>query len=739
MAAFLVVAFSLAGVAQSLPEGTTPEMIKQMLAQKGYNVTDADMQRLKQQYTSNQAKLGSRQPGKAPDSLAVSDSAKSASAADSLRKIQKPAEIVSVYENIVNNVVLDPDSLLKNLPIFGLDVFANTKQAGFVPPDYLATPADYPVGPGDEIIVSLWGRLNEEYRLTVDREGAINIPHVGPVAVAGLTFADLQKNILDNVQKIEGVQATVSMGELRSIGVYVVGEVKTPGLYTVSSLSNVTNALFAAGGPNRRGSLRSVQVKRNGIPVTTVDFYDFLLSGRDNASFRLKSGDAVVVPIVKSMVAVVGNVRRSAFYEIRENTRLKDAIALAGGVTPAAWTNRIQIQRFKENQIQIVLDLASAAGAPLPDFEVKDGDIIKVFPILEKDKNAVYLSGNVVRQGKYEFKESMRVSDMVPDFNALLPETYFNYAVVIRQDPPNFLDRIIPFNLKNAIDNHTGADNISLQPKDVVFIYARDFFEPNRTVTIGGAVTTPGTFKLLENMRVRDLIIKAGGVLEEASAEQGELYRRNFEGENVTVDKIDFCVHCALENDSQYNLLLKKSDEVYIRTKKGWEEQKHVILKGEFVYPGDYVLLKDESLGDIIVRAGGFSKEAYLPAAIFSRQSVKSLEKQRLDEYITKLETDAIRLSTELAAKGEAGGEAQSLMQQQMLEKLRATEPIGRVVVDLTVPDHYKNLILEDGDSLFVPKTMGTVSVIGEVYNPSTFKYEREHARARDYLSCPAA
>ncbi len=209
---------------------------------------------------------------------------------------------------------MDPDSLLRTLTVFGLDAFAGSRPITFSPADYAATPADYVVGTGDEIVVLLWGRINEgEYHLRVDRDGKINIPHIGPVAVAGLPFSALQKNILDRVQNIEGVQATVSMGELRSIGVFIVGEVKSPGYYTVSGLSNVTNALFAAGGPTRRGSLRNVQLKRNGNIVATVDFYDFLLSGKDNANIRLKSGDVIVVPIVKKMVAVAGNVRRSAF------------------------------------------------------------------------------------------------------------------------------------------------------------------------------------------------------------------------------------------------------------------------------------------------------------------------------------------------------------------------------------------------------------------------------------------
>jgi protein involved in polysaccharide export with SLBB domain len=578
--------------------------------------------------------------------------------------------------------------------------------------------------------------MNEEYRLRVDRNGQINIPHIGPVSVAGLPFNALQKNILDRVQNIEGVQATVSMGELRSVGVFIVGEVKSPGYYTVSGLSNVTNALFAAGGPTRRGSLRTVQLKRNGSAIATVDFYDFLLSGKDNTNLRLKSGDVILVPIVKKMVAVAGNVRRSALYEIKQNTTLKEALNLAGGLTPAAWTNRIQIERFKENKFQMVLDLTAESTQAIPDVEVQDGDIIKIFPVVEKNKNAVYLSGNVMRPGKYEFKEGMKLSDLLPDYQSLQPETYFDYAIILRQDPPSFLNRIVPFVLKKAMGDHASADNVALQARDEVIVYSRDYFEPDRTVIIDGAVTTPAKQKLLDNMKIRDLIIKAGGLVDEASLERGELYRRSNDNEFSTIEKIDFCVSCALADDPKHNLLLKRFDRVFIRNKKGWEEEKRVTLKGEFTYSGEYVLLNRETLSQLIDRAGGFTKDAFLPAALLIRPSVKNLERKRTNEYAGRLEIDAVNLSTAIASKGQGTPESQALLQQQllMINKLRSNEPDGRVVIDMTKPEAYKDFILEDGDSLFVPKKIGTVSVIGEVFNPATFSYEDARSQARYYI-----
>jgi len=697
-------------------------MAQQYLKNSGLNLNGAQIQNLAKNRNNKFATTGS-------DSTKINADNAVAAKKDTFTEL-------SIYENIIKNNIIDPDSILKTLKIFGQDVFQNSRPSTFAPEDYLATPADYTIGAGDEINVLLWGRINEEYHLKVDRDGRINIPHVGPIAVAGLPFSAMQKNILDRIQSIEGVQASITMGELRSIGVFIVGEVKSPGMYTVSSLSNVTNALFAAGGPTKSGSLRSIQLKRNGSQMATIDFYDFLLSGKDNTNVRLKSGDVIVVPIVKKMVAVAGNVRRSALYEIKQASSLKDVIALAGGITPAAWTNRIQIERFENNRFQTVLDVESDKKENIPDFEVQDGDIVKVFPVVIKDANAVYLSGNVFRPGKYEYGKDMKVSDLVPDFQALLPETYFEYAVILRQEPPNFLSRIIPFNLKKAMDDHGAPENLQLQPRDVVMIYSRDYFEPDRSVFIGGAITAPGKQKLLENMKIRDLIIKAGGLLEEASTERGELYRRVYNNETVSTEKIEFSVGGAMEDDSRNNLVLKKFDVIFIRNKKGWEEEKHAELRGEVVYPGNYVLLEGETLGSLIDRAGGFTGDAYLPAATMTRQSVRTLERKRLDEYVNQLQGDALKVSSEMMVKQQDPAAVQSLLQQQeiLIAKLKESESVGRVVIDLTNKNQYRNFILENGDSVFIPKLVGTVSVLGEVFNPATFKIESAQTTVKQYI-----
>ncbi len=654
---------------------------------------------------------------------------------EKIKKDSVKEKKLSIYERVLSGENIEPDSLLPKVSVYGYDVFKNSRPSTFAP-DNVAVPSDYPINTDDEIIVMLWGRINEEYRLKVNRDGTINIPRIGPIHIAGLTFESTKRNIMDRVGKIEGVNVTISMGSLRSIGIYIVGEVVSPGYYTISALSNVTNALFAAGGPTKSGSLRNVQLKRNGQKIASFDFYDFLMSGHDRTGYRLHSGDVIVIPMVQSMAAVVGNVRRNALYELIGKTSLEEIIKLAGGIMPSAWTNKIQIERFNKNQNRVVIDIDSCKNGKMPNVDIVDGDIIKIFPVLDKDNNAVYLSGNVLRPGKYQYKEGMTVRDLLTDFNSILPETYFDYAVIYRFEPPSYISNLIPFNLKGAMEDISSSDNLKLKPKDKVMIYSRDFFEPDRYVFIDGAVTKAGKYKMLDNMKIRDLILQAGGLKEEASPIKGELYRRQSQNvERISTSKIDFCVECAMSDSSIDNILLNKSDHVFIRSKMGWEEERKVALKGQIVYPGNYILYEGETLGDLIKRAGGFKDDAYLAAAVFTRKSVKEFETKRMDDYSRQLETDIMKLSAEIAAKDNPE-EARELLAQQMAlkEKLKSTNTIGRVVIDLRNEKNYDDFSLENGDELFIPRNLNTVSVLGEVYNPSTFKYDHKNILVTYYI-----
>ncbi len=697
--------------------------------------TASEINKLKSHYSIKELQQQSRLLNELDeDTLEVSDT----TGIDSLRldSLEKIPEEFSIYEKLLKKEIINPDSILEDLEIFGHSVFRKVKSPQFKSENQISVPADYPVASGDEIIILLWGRINEEHHLTVDRNGKVNIPRIGPVSVAGLPFKAMQKNLTNRIQTIEGVQAAVSMGTLSDIRVFVVGEVNIPGQYTVSALTNVTNALFFADGFSKNGSMRHVKLKRNGRTIKTFDFYKFLLSGDNFGNVRLKTGDVIFIPVVKKMAAIAGNVRRSALYELKDKTGLKDLIDLAGGLTPNAWVNRIQVERFQEKKQQVVLDLDITAGERLPDFTIEDGDIVKIFPVVQFDKNAVFLSGNVTRPGKYEFRENMRVSDLLNSYDHFLPETYFNYAVIRRQEPPSYAERIISFNLGKVLEDSSSPENIALAPLDNIIIYNQDFFERDREVSIDGSVTNPGTYKLLENMCVKDLILEAGGLSEEASNERGELYKRTFEDEEVHTEKIDFNISAAMQDNPDHNIPLSKFDHVSIRPKQGWEEQKTISLVGEFNYPGSYIVLEGETLGNLIKRAGGFKPDAYLSAAIYTRESVKKLEKERTEEYINKLELDIVNLSNEMTLKGNTAPEAQALLdrQKQLLDKLKKMEPIGRVVIDFENEENYRDLQIEDGDVFYVPKDKSTVSVIGEVFNPATFVIDKADSRVYHYI-----
>jgi protein involved in polysaccharide export with SLBB domain len=436
------------------------------------------------------------------------------------------------------------------------------------------------------------------------------------------------------------------------------------------------------------------------------------------------------------MAAIAGNVRRPALYELEDNTSLNDCIELAGGLTPNAWVNRIQVERFQKNDRQIVLDINVESPGTVPAFPVQDGDVIKIFPVVHLDRNAVYLSGNVYRPGKYEYTDGMKISDIISSSDQILPEAYFNYAVIRRQEPPSYEERILSFNLESVLADKNCPDNLSLKALDQIIVYNQDFFEPSRNVTIDGAVTKPGTYKLLKNMRIKDLILEAGGLNEHASFERGELYKRIYDRDSVLTQKIAFSIDAVMKDDPQENILLCKNDRVFIRQKQGWEDQKSITLIGEFTYPGTYIVLEGESLGSIIRRAGGFKPDAYLAAAIFTRESVRKLEVKRTQDYLNQLEMDIATITSEMASKGNVGDEMQAMLSQQrmLLEKLRTIEHHGRVVIDFEDEKNFSELQVEDGDMLFVPKDNSTVAVLGEVFNPSTFVLEKKMPEVRHYV-----
>ncbi len=803
------------------------------------------------------------------------------------------------------------------LEIFGHKLFSSAPST-FAPITAFPVSNDYIIGPGDEIKILMWGRLDASYSLEVDSEGVINFPKIGPLTVAGITFGELKELIKQKAEAITGVNVNVSMGRLRTIQVFVLGEVKAPGVYTVSSLATIANALLSSGGPTELGSLRRVELKRHGKVVSVIDLYDFLLKGDTTDDTRLMPGDVIFVPQAGPMVSVAGNVKRPAVYELKERKTLDTALSLAGGLKPRAYNQRIQIERAFENRSQIVLDISHAELIRKKPVPLTDGDLIRVFSIIPSSVNAVFLYGNVARPGEYAYSQGLRVSDILPDTNSLLMDTYFDYALIKRYRLKDMQAELVPFDLGRLVVRGDRTQDIALMPRDEVYVFHKQMFEdrpyavvegevrkPGRyfiddmrmkdiilkagdlteeaylpkaelirieedrrritiyfdagaalagdpghnikvrnedrivihsvweeqwkeSVTIGGEVKNKGEFTLTRGMRIKDLVFKAGSFTRDAYMGSGHLYRTDWrtkektiltfdvgramegdprhnlllqdldnvvihstweyaeryevsidgmvnnpgsypyaanmtvrdlilvagnlkdaayteeaeivrydivDGKKVETSILSFDVEKALKKDANHDLALQPMDLVHIKEiPEWWEKKKFVTVTGEVSFPGRYHIRKEERLSDILERAGGFTDQAYLRGAVFTREDVRQVQEQRLRDMMKEMEIEIAQYSSTEAQttldKDDLAAQAQFISAQKALvAKLKESRASGRVVINLTplsiLRGSNSDLILEAGDTLHIPEKSNTVSVLGAVYNPTALVYEK--------------
>jgi polysaccharide export outer membrane protein len=375
-----------------------------------------------------------------------------------------------------------------DLKPYGYDFFTDASVRLLTERKDIPVPLKYIIGPGDEIKLLLWGRINAQYNLMVDREGKITIPQIGPLFVAGMTIEDMTKQITTQSEQFVGTHAHISMGSLKTIPIFILGDVRRPGSYTIGSFATITDALLLAGGPTEIGSMRNVQLKRKGQLVTTFDLYDLLLKGDKSKDVSLMAGDVVFVPVTGPLVGIAGNVKRPAIYELRNRFDLDYLFDLAGGIIPTADTQQIQVERIIKNERQVVLDINDKKLEKTARINLQDADLVKVFSIVDMNVNAVYLSGNVKRPGKYEMKPGMHLSDLIKSPDDLLKETYFDYALVKRLKLPERETELIPVNIGKVLFQQDPASNIELKREDQVFIFSRWFFKDKPLVTIEGEI-----------------------------------------------------------------------------------------------------------------------------------------------------------------------------------------------------------------------------------------------------------
>lgn len=381
----------------------------------------------------------------------------------------------------------------QNIPLdlkpFGYEFFQTASVRVVTDRGDMPVPQKYVVGPGDEVRILLWGRVNAQYNLVVDRDGKITIPQIGPVFVAGRTFEDMSKEIIKQAEQIVGTNVDVTLGALKTIPIFVLGDVRRPGAYTIGSFATITDALLMAGGPTEIGSMRNVQLRRKGQTVAVLDLYDLFLKGDKSKDMTLMAGDVVFVPVTGPLVGIAGHVKRPAIYELKDRRDLMGLIELAGGVIPSAYTRQIQVERIVQSEKQIVIDIDDKHLAKARQFMLEDADLIKVFPIVETDHNVINLMGNVKRPGKYEYKKGMKIGDILKDpVEDLLPETHLDYALIKRQQPPLMNTVLLPVNLRAVLLEGDEKQNIELMPKDQIFVFSKWFFEEKPFVTIEGEI-----------------------------------------------------------------------------------------------------------------------------------------------------------------------------------------------------------------------------------------------------------
>ena len=514
----------------------------------------------------------------------------------------------------------------------------------------------------------------------------------------------------------------------------------------------MTNALFVSGGVNPIGSLRKIQLKRRGEVVARLDLYDLLLRGDTRHDVRLQPGDVIFVPPVGSTMGVAGEVRRPAIYELRDEQTVAQALALAGGLLPTSYPQASQIERINKHGERTLIDLDAGKNVGLKT-PVQDGDVLHIFSVLEKMENIVMLSGHVQRPGGYQWRPGMRITDLVSSIKIdLLPRPDLDYALVKRELKPD--QRIELFSVRpgEALKNPASAENIQLEVRDELILFGANgdrselveplveqleeqatFQKPARIVRAGGLLRHPGQYPLEKGMKTSDLIRAAGGMAEAAYSSSAELTRYAIiDGSYREVGHINVDLAGILEGTRGADLILKSYDDLQVKRLPEWETAATVELKGEVRFPGVYPIARGEQLSKVLERAGGLTDIAFPRGAVFLREGLRERERQQLEDLSRRLETDLASLSLQLAQ--EEGGKVQSLdFVRELGDKLRAIEPVGRLVINLPeLLEEIKegrrsdlDITMEDGDRLYIPALTQEVTVTGEVFYPTSHLYSK--------------
>ena len=671
------------------------------------------------------------------------------------------------------------------LPIYGQFLF-DEEVTTYAVVDNAPVPDDYRLGVGDTLNILLYGSENSERELIIDRNGDINFPKLGNLSIAGMAFHEIKEYINRRVaEEMIGVTVSISMGRLRSINVFMAGEAKIPGRYSVSALSTVSQMLFVAGGPSEIGSLRDIQVLESGKKKSTFDVYKLLTEGNTDGDVRLKSGDVVFIPPSKKVVMIDGAVKRPGRYELIENETIDDLILLAGGLDNRALLKKALLERYNPNDdfpLTVNLDLSDGQS----NYQLQDGDVLRIASVKNLTGNSILLKGAVQHPGKYAWIEGIRLTDIVRSFDQdLVQETDTLRSLIVRRKSNNNQHiEVIGFNLMEAIINPKSESDPLLQIHDEILIFAKaeeaewdrkedeealeeiNIFEeidesevlknsrreilipilmklrqqaredePVQIVSISGGVKSPGSYPLTKNATIISLIKLAGGYRDDAYIDEVELRRMDLTADgSAVVELLDIRLGDALNS----NFLISR-DHLRVKKIRDWNINDMIEITGEIYSPGEYLISPGETLSSVIERAGGFTSESFVNAAIFTRESIKLKEREQL-----LLLGDTIRRDQAARSMTMEGEDAQFSSSSEEIEAgitaLLTTETIGRLIIDLPrllSGDFSADIILEDGDVLDIPKLSNAVTVVGEVRRSGSF-IRQESYMLDDYIELSA-
>lgn len=638
-----------------------------------------------------------------------------------------------------------PDTISRDLKQFGYDVFLKRedekpKRDSFTPLEDVPISQDYIVGPGDSFVVNVWGGSNFTKALTVRRDGSVFIPKVGVLKVAGLSYKAVEAAIVKRISSLlSGVRVHVSMDTIRSIDVFVIGEVNRPGTYSMPSTSTPMNALFHAGGAKKNGSLRNVKLLRNNKEIATIDLYDFLILGKNSGNQQLQSQDVIFVPVIGSVAAVAGNVKRPAIYELRKGDNLWSAIQMAGGLSFTGTTGRLSSERVRANKERVTRDFQipenfnqlTKQDITKTDLDsaVEDGDFIKIFPVLDTVRGTVFLRGHAKRPGPYEFKTGMKLKDVIGSFDDLKAQPYTKFLQIVRTIPPKDDKQSLFVDLQKLFNGDESA-NLALQDRDQIIIFSESELNLKERVSITGKVNKPGDYYFFEGMRLRDLIYMAGNLKQEAYLANAEIARYIVKTDELKFDRIQVNLKDVFSGNEKMNPLLMPKDRILIQGIPNWYLQNFITLTGEVKFPGKYSFASNETLSSVLARAGGFTDRAFLPGAVFTRDSVRVIQEKSLKEQISRLEEALLQESAKPPSVGSSDyqnwAEA-SAARMSLLKNLKEVKPSGRMVIQIADLKQFKgdryDITLEPKDTLNIPPIPSTVTIIGEVYNPTSMVF----------------